>query len=74
MPGLVVKVEVQEGDEVVAGQGVAIVEAMKMENELKTESAGVVSRVHVSPGEAVEKDQILIELEAQADGETEEAS
>ncbi|MGD8320668.1 MAG: biotin/lipoyl-binding protein, partial [Gemmatimonadota bacterium] len=43
MPGLVVKVEVQEGDEVVAGQGVAIVEAMKMENELKTESAGVVS-------------------------------
>jgi pyruvate carboxylase subunit B len=64
MPGLVVKVEVEEGSVVEQGQGVVIIEAMKMENELKAESAGVVSRVHVSAGEPVEKDQILVDLEA----------
>ncbi len=62
MPGLVVKVEVEEGDLVEAGQGVVIVEAMKMENELKATAAGVVSRIHVAAGEAVEQDQILIDL------------
>jgi len=62
MPGLVVKLEVEEGDTVEAGQGVVIVEAMKMENELKAESAGVVSCIHVASGEAVEQDQVLIDL------------
>lgn len=62
MPGLVVKVEVAEGDRVEAGQGVVIVEAMKMENELKAEGPGVVERIHVAVGEAVEKDQVLIDL------------
>ncbi len=62
MPGLVVKVEVTEGDRLEEGQGVVIVEAMKMENELRASSAGVVTRVHVAEGEAVEKDQILVEL------------
>jgi biotin carboxyl carrier protein len=64
MPGLVVKIEVAVGDAVVRGQGVAIVEAMKMENELKAEAAGVVTRIHVEPGQAVEKDQVLIDLAA----------
>jgi pyruvate carboxylase subunit B len=64
MPGMVVKIEVAVGDTVTPGQGVAIVEAMKMENELKAESAGVVARIHVEPGQAVEKDQILIDLAA----------
>ena len=62
MPGMVVRVAVSEGEVVTAGQGVVIVEAMKMENELKSESAGVVTRVHVSEGEAVQKDQLLIDL------------
>jgi pyruvate carboxylase subunit B len=62
MPGLVVRVEVAEGDEVRPGQGLVIVEAMKMENELRAEIAGRVQAVHVQPGEAVEKDQVLIEL------------
>jgi biotin carboxyl carrier protein len=62
MPGMVVKVEVEEGDLVTAGQGVVIVEAMKMENELRAEAAARVSRVHVGQGEAVEKDQLLVEL------------
>jgi len=67
MPGLVVKVQVEEGDRVEAGRGLVIVEAMKMENELKAEADGVVARIHVEPGQAVEKDQILIDLAA-ADG------
>jgi biotin carboxyl carrier protein len=64
MPGMVVRVEVEEGDVVSAGQGVVIVEAMKMENELVAEAAGVVTRVHVAEGEAVEKDQLLVDLAA----------
>jgi pyruvate carboxylase subunit B len=63
MPGMVVKVEVAEGDEVKAGQGIVIVEAMKMENELKASGAGRVVRVHVRRGDAVEKDQVLVDLE-----------
>lgn len=72
MPGLVVKVEVREGDEVVEGQALLVVEAMKMENELRAEAAGRVSRVAVEAGEAVEKDQALLEilpLEERASGE-----
>lgn len=63
MPGLVVKVEVTEGEEVQEGQGIVIVEAMKMENELKASGAGRIVRIHVRPGDAVEKDQVLVELE-----------
>jgi biotin carboxyl carrier protein len=62
MPGMVVRVEVAEGDRVEAGQGVAIVEAMKMENELRASAPGVVSRVRVRQGDAVEKDQVLVDL------------
>jgi len=68
MPGMVVKVEVVEGDVVEAGQGVVIVEAMKMENELRAEGVGVVTRVHATRGQAVEKGQVLVEL-APVEGE-----
>jgi biotin carboxyl carrier protein len=64
MPGMVLRVEVEEGDRVEEGQGIAIVEAMKMENELRALSAGTVTRVLVSKGDAVEKDQVLVELAA----------
>ncbi|MGE0159243.1 MAG: biotin/lipoyl-containing protein [Gemmatimonadales bacterium] len=64
MPGMIVKVEVSEGDTVRSGQGIVIVEAMKMENELRASGAGRVVRVHVRRGDAVTKDQILVELEA----------
>ena len=64
MPGLVVKIEVSEGDWVEAGQGLVIVEAMKMENELTAVGPGRVEKIHVSEGEAVEKDQPLIDFEA----------
>ena len=62
MPGMVIRVEVTEGDDVEEGQGLVIVEAMKMENELKAPADGTVVRVAVEPGEAVEKGQLLLEL------------
>ena len=63
MPGLVIKVEVEEGQEVKRGQGVVIVEAMKMENELSAESDGRIARVLISDGDTVEKGQVLVELD-----------
>jgi pyruvate carboxylase subunit B len=64
MPGLIVRVEVAPGQTVTAGQGVVIMEAMKMENELRAESDGVVARVHVTAGQPVEKGAVLMEFEA----------
>jgi len=62
MPGMIVRIDVAEGDAVRAGQGVAVMEAMKMENELKAEAAGVVVKILVQPGQAVEKGAVLVEL------------
>lgn len=53
MPGRVVRLLAAEGDAVVAGQGVLVIEAMKMQNEVKSPRDGVVSRLLVAPGEAV---------------------
>jgi pyruvate carboxylase subunit B len=63
MPGLVIRVEVAVGDLVEVGTGIMIVEAMKMENELKALGAGKVRAVHAREGQAVEKDQVLVEFE-----------
>jgi biotin carboxyl carrier protein len=60
MPGLVVKVHVQPGQEVEAGASLVALEAMKMENELKARGPGVVAKVLVAPGETVEKGTILV--------------
>lgn len=62
MPGLVVRVAVKDGQAVEAGAPVVIVEAMKMENELRATAAARVSKVRVAAGEAVEKDQVLVEF------------
>ena len=62
MPGRVVAVLVEEGAEVAAGQGVVVVEAMKMENEIAAEHAGTVARLHVEPGQAVEGGDPLFEI------------
>ena len=69
MPGLVVKVEVGEGARVEPGPGLVVMEAMKMENELRAEASGIVARVHVRPGQTVDKDQLLIDLAAPVQGE-----
>ena len=60
MPGLVVRLLVEPGQRVTAGQGVLVLEAMKMENELKAGGDGVVDRIEVGPGQAVEKGAILV--------------
>lgn len=62
MPGMVVRIPVSHGDQVAAGAALLVLEAMKMENELKAHAAGVVTAVRVTAGQAVEKGQILIEL------------
>lgn len=63
MPGLLVSLYVAEGDEVQAGQPLATVEAMKMENILRAEKPGKVRKIHVGQGESVAADCIILELE-----------
>ena len=63
MPGRVVRVLVVEGDAVEAGQGVVVVEAMKMENEIAAPRAGRVASVGVEPGRPVEAGATLIVIE-----------
>jgi glutaconyl-CoA/methylmalonyl-CoA decarboxylase subunit gamma len=63
MPGRVVAVLVSAGDRVETGQGIVVLEAMKMQNEIQAEHDGVVKRVCVAAGEAVEGGDVLCELE-----------
>jgi biotin carboxyl carrier protein len=63
MPGRVVRVLVAPGDEVAAKQGVVVVEAMKMENELRSPKAGRVKDVAVAPGTSVEAGRVLVVIE-----------
>jgi len=63
MPGLIVRINVAVGDTVRAGQGLIVMEAMKMENELRAAAAGVVKAVRARPGTAVERGSVLVELE-----------
>lgn len=62
MPGRVTAVLVEEGAAVDAGQGVVVLEAMKMENEIDAESAGTVTKIHVEEGQAVEGGDPLFDL------------
>jgi len=66
MPGLVLRVEVEPGQRVEAGTGLIVLEAMKMENELRAAAVAVVKAVAVVPGQAVEKGQVLVEFEDEA--------
>lgn len=63
MPGLVLRVLVEAGDTVEAGQGLVVLEAMKMENELTAPAAGTVAAVHAAPGDAVGKNDLLVEVD-----------
>ncbi len=62
MPGLVIKILVEEGMSVMAGDKLIIVEAMKMENILKSTINGTIKKIHAKEGQAVDKDAILIEI------------
>lgn len=63
MPGKVTKLAVSAGEEVRRNQALVIVEAMKMENEIKTSIDGVVTKVHVAVGDLVDAEKILVEIE-----------
>jgi acetyl/propionyl-CoA carboxylase alpha subunit len=63
MPGKIIRILVKEGSTVAAGDVVCILEAMKMENELKAPRAGVVKILHVQPGQDVERGAVLAEIE-----------
>jgi biotin carboxyl carrier protein len=63
MPGKILELLSSEGDEVELGDPVAILEAMKMENELKAPCAGTIQSISVTTGASVEKNQILLEIE-----------
>jgi biotin carboxyl carrier protein len=66
MPGKVTKVPVSEGQEVRKNQTLVIVEAMKMENEIKASIDGVVKKVHVAVGDLVDAERPLVEVEPKA--------
>jgi biotin carboxyl carrier protein len=63
MPGRVAKILVREGEEVGQGTPLVILEAMKMENEIRSPSAGVVRRVHVQEGHAVTNGDVLVTID-----------
>ncbi len=62
MPSLVVRIAVTEGQVVELGQALLVLEAMKMENELKANRSGTVKKIHVECGKAVEKGEVLISI------------
>ena len=62
MPGLVVTLDVVLGQAVQAGQAVAVVEAMKMQNIIRAERDGVVKTIGAKPGDSVAADEVLVEF------------
>lgn len=62
MPGLVLNVMVEEGQEVNKGDNLLVLEAMKMENIIKSPSSGNVKKIRVNKGDKVEKNEILIQF------------
>jgi len=68
MTGRVIRVDVKPGDEVVEGQVLLIVEAMKMENEITAPMAGTVKEVAVNPGARVSEGDLLVQIEAPEEG------
>ena len=63
MPGLVLEIVVTDGQEVKEGDKLLILEAMKMENSIIIQTSAIIKKVSVSAGQAVEKGQVLLELE-----------
>jgi pyruvate carboxylase subunit B len=63
MPGLIIEIAVKEGDSVKKGQGLLIIEAMKMQNELKSPKDGIVKKIIVKKGQTVNNNDKLIVIE-----------
>jgi biotin carboxyl carrier protein len=62
MPGMVLKVMVENGQQIQKGDALIVLEAMKMENILKAPSDGVIKKIHIVKGDKVEKNQVLLKL------------
>jgi biotin carboxyl carrier protein len=63
MPGMVVRCEVQEGTKIEAGRGLLILEAMKMENEIRATRSGIIKKIFVQERQVVDKGELLITME-----------
>jgi biotin carboxyl carrier protein len=63
MPGLVLKIMVEEGAEVKKGDNLLVLEAMKMENILKSTTDGIIKKIHVSQGDKIEKNTVLLQFQ-----------
>jgi len=63
MPGIVTSIAVTEGDQVEAGQALAVIEAMKMENVLRAEQKGRIRRIVTSEGASIAADELILEFE-----------
>ncbi len=66
MPGLLISIDVEAGDVVYAGQALAVVEAMKMENVLRADRDCVIETIHAAVGDTLEPDQPVIEFQVQS--------
>jgi biotin carboxyl carrier protein len=62
MPGLIVAIPIEEGQEIKSGDDLMILESMKMQNELKAPRDGVINRIRVKPGDNVDQNQVLLTL------------
>jgi len=63
MPGRIVSVDVKVGDQVKRGQGLLVLEAMKMQNEITAPTDGLVKAINVKPGQTVDNNAVLVEIE-----------
>jgi propionyl-CoA carboxylase alpha chain len=63
MPGRIISVSVKEGDDVIEGSELVVVEAMKMQNILRTPHLGKIKKIFIEPGNTVQSGQLLIEFE-----------
>jgi acetyl/propionyl-CoA carboxylase alpha subunit len=62
MPGLIVEIKVKEGDEIKKGDPILVLEAMKMENIIKSSGDAIVKTIKIKKGDSVEKNQVLIQF------------
>ena len=63
MPGLLLKIKKKEGEHVEIGEPIIVLEAMKMENEIRSPSSGTVTEINFTEGSSVEKDAIILKIE-----------
>lgn len=66
MPGRIISIAVNEGEEVIEGTELVVVEAMKMQNILRTPQTGIIKKIHVQAGNNVKSGQVLIEFQDEA--------